>query len=175
MTITSTLLSLPAPSITLALGGIGTAYVFFTNISDAQRGIIPLLNGKLGKVDIAEQERVRMWNVYFASAAKWVVGTSMFNAAVNLATSYYHPSPSIRLLTLLSGLFSLTILPTTLVVGLLPINARLHALEKDGVEVRRSEGRDLVQGWEKRHLARVPLYGVAWALSFVAILLERRV
>ncbi|WWD16718.1 hypothetical protein CI109_101149 [Kwoniella shandongensis] len=173
--IRSRLLSLPAPSITLALGGIGTAYVFFANIAEAQRGIIPLLNGRFGKLELGEKERVMLWNSYFDSAAKWIVSTSVLNSLLSFTTSYLHPSPNIRRLALLSGIFSISIVPTTFLVGLLPINSRLKELTKAGVEVRRSEGRELVQGWEKRHALRIPLYAIAWGLNLVAVLLDGRV
>lgn len=63
------LFSLPPPSVTLALGGLTTSYVFFSSVTDMNWGIVPLLNGRFGAVDIDEKKRIKMWSIYFKRAA----------------------------------------------------------------------------------------------------------
>ncbi|OCF62033.1 hypothetical protein L486_01699 [Kwoniella mangroviensis CBS 10435] len=154
-TLTNAITSLPAPSITLALGGLTTAYVFFANIGETQRGSIAYLNGRPTPVTLNDKERAKVWRGYFKLAA----------------------------ITFVSGLASVWILPITFFVGLLPINSRLFELaEQDEGTANKiitptsdDEAKKLIKTWEEKHLIRLPSYGVAWGLSFLAILLDGRV
>ncbi|WVQ83594.1 hypothetical protein IAT38_005735 [Cryptococcus sp. DSM 104549] len=171
----SSLSSLPAPSVTLALAGLGTAWVFITSAVEAHRGIIPLLNGKLGAYDLKGESKAKLWAVWFKSAAKTTVTGSLGAAAVNITTSYTHPDPTISQLAFLAGIASLLIIPTTFMSGLLRINARLKELAGGGKDVADGEVDELVKAWEKRHWFRMPLYAVAFVLSYVAVVLDGRV
>ncbi|OCF34414.1 hypothetical protein I316_03928 [Kwoniella heveanensis BCC8398] len=176
------LLSLPAPSITLALGGLTTSYVFFSNVSDYQRGCIAFLNGRVGPSvnQLDQRGRVRLWAKYFKNAALSVVGTSVVSSLLNLTTAYMHPSANIRQLALWSGLTSLLIFPITALSGLLTVNSRLNALasESDDKQLEfknETEAKELIAGWESRHLRRMPTYAIACLLSWAAIILDGRV
>ncbi|WVQ83593.1 hypothetical protein IAT38_005734 [Cryptococcus sp. DSM 104549] len=173
----TSLRSLPPPSVTLALGGLGTAYVFISSAVEAHRGIIPFLNGRLGPCDLKGQSKAKLWAVWFKSAAATTVGTSFLAAALTLTTSYTHPNPTIRRLALISGIASLAIVPVTAISGLLGINERLKELAR-GTATKGTEGDEevdeLVKGWEKRHLFRMPLYSMAFFTSYVAIVLDGR-
>ncbi|WRT69900.1 uncharacterized protein IL334_006891 [Kwoniella shivajii] len=177
-TLSSALLSLPAPSVTLAIGGLTTSYVFFANVAEYQRGLIPYLNSRLTPVQLNDKGRAQLWKAYFDNAATWVVGLSLASAGLNLTTSYLHRSPLISRLTLVSGITSLLILPITVISGLLPVNARLHELAEDGgkagTSAKEDEAKLLIIAWETKHLRRIPVYGVAWCLSALAILLDGR-
>ncbi|KAK6908648.1 hypothetical protein I204_02059 [Kwoniella mangroviensis CBS 8886] len=182
-TLTNAITSLPAPSITLALGGLTTAYVFFANIGETQRGSIAYLNGRLTPVTLNDKERAKVWRGYFKPAATWIVSGSLISSALNITTSYLHKSHLISKITFVSGLASVWILPITFFVGLLPINSRLFELaEQDEGTANKiitptsdDEAKKLIKTWEEKHLIRLPSYGVAWGLSFLAILLDGRV
>ena len=64
--------SLPIHTLALAGSVATTSYVLFSNVANAQMGIIPLLNGKFGPHDISTQGKVQGWNAYFPVA---MVGT----------------------------------------------------------------------------------------------------
>ncbi|WWC91601.1 uncharacterized protein L201_006547 [Kwoniella dendrophila CBS 6074] len=183
-TLINAITSLPAPSITLALGGLTTAYVFFSNIAETQRGVIPFLNGRLiSPVTLDDKDRAKLWNVYFDSAAKWIVGSSIVSSLLNLTTSYLYrkSSPLISKITLGSGITSLLILPATVILGLLPINQRLMELSENdndnikSLEKEEEEVKKLIKLWEEKHLNRLPIYAIAWSLNMLAILLDGRV
>ncbi|WVQ95864.1 hypothetical protein IAU59_002963 [Kwoniella sp. CBS 9459] len=179
---TKTLFALPAPSITLALGGLTTSYVFFANVSDYQRGIVAFLNGRMGSSvsQLDQRGRVRLWANYFKNAATSIVSASVVSAVLNLSTAYLHPSSHIRQLALWSGLTSLTIFPITVVSGLLTTNSRLNGLASESGEKELefksdTEAKELIAGWESRHLRRMPTYVIACVLSWTAIVLDGRI
>ncbi|WVF68312.1 hypothetical protein IAT40_003077 [Kwoniella sp. CBS 6097] len=178
----NTLFALPAPSITLAIGGLTTSYVFFSNVSDFQRGCIPFLNGRLGSSvnQLDQRGRARLWAKYFKNAATTVVGSALVSAILNYTTAYLHPSPIIRRLALVTGAASMSIIPITFLSGLLPINSRLNALaaedgEKEVEFKSENEATELIAAWESRHLRRIPSYAIACILSWTAIVLDGRV
>ncbi|WVR09714.1 hypothetical protein IAU60_006790 [Kwoniella sp. DSM 27419] len=173
------LADLPAPSITLALGGLTTGYILWGNVTDYQRGVIPFLNGRLGPNTLDERSRVKLWKAYFKSAAAFIVGSSGISATLNFTTAYIHPSAPIRSLALASGIASCMILPITALVGLLPVNDRLLTLAQEGdkeAEFKKDdEGRELIAAWESKHLRRMPSYIAAFVFSFSAIVLDGRI
>nr|ODN98576.1 hypothetical protein L204_02540 [Cryptococcus depauperatus CBS 7855] len=173
----TSLFRLPPPSITLAFGGLTTSFVFFTAVSDETRGIIPLLNGRLGPAAFDDKTRAGIWGAYLKKAGarfKNIIGGSVLSALLHFTVSYSHPSPFIRRLTFASGVTSLLILPITFLSGVLKINARLQAIEDDTQTPEKDEVKSLVETWEIKHLFRMPAYGMAWALSFVAICFDKR-
>ncbi|WWC73897.1 uncharacterized protein I206_107869 [Kwoniella pini CBS 10737] len=175
---TNAITSLPAPSITLALGGLTTAYVFFSNLGDYQRGIIPYLNGRMvGPINISDKERAKLWRSYFKPAATWVVGSSLISSLLSFITSYLHPSPLISKITLISGIQSLLILPITAISGLLPINSRLLELAENEnvISKKEDEAKELIQAWEVKHLRRLFVYAAACLSTLIAIVLDGRV
>ncbi|WWD04406.1 hypothetical protein V865_002475 [Kwoniella europaea PYCC6329] len=182
-TLTDAITSLPAPSITLALGGLTTAYVFFANIGETQRGSIAYLNGRLTPVTLNDKERAKVWRAYFRPAATWIVSASLTSTALNMTTSYLHKSPLISKITFVAGLASLWILPITFFVGLPPINSRLLDLAQQDegtankiiTPISDDEAKKLIKSWEEKHVLRYPSYAVAWGLSLLAILLDGRV
>ncbi|ADV25244.1 hypothetical protein I305_05460 [Cryptococcus gattii E566] len=169
------LLTLPPPSVTLALGGLTTSYVFFANVTDLSWGIVPLLNGRFGAVDIDEKKRAKMWAIYFNRAARGIVGGSVLSALLNFTTAYIHPSSLIRRVTLISGVASLLIVPITFTVGILPVNNRLLEIASGAETTRDDEVKSLVEVWGKKHLLRMPAYTTAWVLSFFALVYDGRI
>ncbi|WWC66083.1 uncharacterized protein I303_108705 [Kwoniella dejecticola CBS 10117] len=179
-TFSNAILSLPAPSITLALGGLTTSYVFFGNLAEYQRGVIPYLNGRLlpgSPLKLTDKEKAKLWRAYFKPAATWVVGASLVSSVLAFTTSYIHPSPLISRITLISGIQSLAILPITALSGLLPINSRLLELAENesATSVKEDEAKELINSWETRHLRRMPAYALACLSTLMAIVLDGRV
>ncbi|WWC92613.1 uncharacterized protein L201_007572 [Kwoniella dendrophila CBS 6074] len=170
------LTQLPAPSITLALGGLTTAYVFFGNITDTQRGLIAYLNGRLTPIKLGDKDRAKVWFGYYDPAHEWVITVSLISSILNLSTSYTHKSNLISKLTLTSGITSILIVPYTFGVRLPLINSRLIELSKDSTEHRNeNEAKTLIEIWEKKHLVRMVFYAGAWITSFAAIVLDGRI
>ncbi|WVW87118.1 hypothetical protein I302_109175 [Kwoniella bestiolae CBS 10118] len=181
--LTDAITSLPAPSITLALGGLTTAYVFFANIGETQRGTIAYLNGRLGPVTLSDKERAKVWRGYFKPAATWIISSSLTSTALNMTTSYLHKSPIISKITFVAGMASLWILPMTFFLGLPTINSRLLDLAQQDEGTANKiitpksddEAKKLIKSWEEKHVIRFISYGAAWGLSLLAILLDGRV
>lgn len=98
------------------------------------------------------------------------------SAGTSFATSYIHPDPQVRVLSLLSGISSLLIGPITLGSGLPAINAQLQEMGKetktssDEWKKRSRVIDELVSGWEKRHNVRYISFAGAWALSAASLL-----
>ncbi|AFR98971.1 hypothetical protein J008_06966 [Cryptococcus neoformans] len=167
--------SLPPPSVTLALGGLTTSYVFFSSVTDMNRGIIPLLNDRFGAVDIDEKKKIEMWSIYFKRASTGLVGGSVLSALLNFTTAYIHPSPLTRRITFISAVTSLLIVPITFASGILPINNRLFEIAKGAETTRDDEVKSLVKTWGEKHLLRMPAYTAAWVLSFFALVYDGRI
>lgn len=187
--------SLPPPSVTLALGGLTTSYVFFSSVTDMNRGIIPLLNDRFGAVDIDEKKKIEMWSIYFKRASvghppalsqseevadrSWcqtgLVGGSVLSALLNFTTAYIHPSPLTCRITFISAVTSLLIVPITFASGILPINNRLFEIAKGAETTRDDEVKSLVKTWGEKHLLRMPAYTAAWVLSFFALVYDGRI
>ncbi|WVQ73838.1 hypothetical protein IAR50_003419 [Cryptococcus sp. DSM 104548] len=166
--------ALPPPSITLAFGGLTTAYVFFSALADETWGTIPLLNGRLGYVPIDEKTRVKAWYAYYDRAHVGFIVASVSSSLLNLTSSYIHPSPFVSRLALISGITSILVIPATFALGLMPINKRMFALHDGAKPVKEEEAKELVQRWESKHYWRFPIYAVAWVFSFAAIVYDGR-
>ncbi|ODN80754.1 hypothetical protein L202_02909 [Cryptococcus amylolentus CBS 6039] len=170
----TSLIALPPASITLAFGGLTTAYVFFSGLADETWGTVPLLNGRLGSIPIDDKTRVKAWNAYYDRAHVGFIGASVASMVLNFTSSYIHPSPIISKLALISGITSILVVPATFALGLMPINKRLFALNDGAEPVKDGEGKELVQRWESKHYWRFPIYAGAWVFSWAAIVYDGR-
>jgi hypothetical protein len=58
----------PPATIVLAGNLVTTSYVFFSNLSGSQMGIIPLLNQRLGPFDVSTKQRAKAFAVHLKKA-----------------------------------------------------------------------------------------------------------
>jgi hypothetical protein len=107
---------------------------------------------------------------------KWAIGPAIANAGLSFTYTYLQPNPTLRYLALASGLFSISVLPVTYILGLLPINAHLQAL---GARVDRKENVDwdkegkkadeYVRKWEEKHVLRFGNFVGAWVCGMAVL------
>jgi hypothetical protein len=64
----SQLPKLPIYHLLLSASAATNSYLFFFSVGDTQRGIIPLLNGRLGEARMSPEARVRAFSGYFKNA-----------------------------------------------------------------------------------------------------------
>lgn len=110
---------------------------------------------------------------------KWAIGPAIANAGLSFTYAYLQPIPQLRYLALASGLFSISVLPVTLALGLLPINNQLQALGKAVDENKQvdwdKEGKkvdELVKTWEEKHTVRYGNFVGAWACAMAVLVMS---
>ena len=109
---------------------------------------------------------------------KWAIGPAVANAGLSFSYAYLQPIPQLRYFAIASGVLSLSMLPMTLALGLLPINSELTALgekvnKRQDVDWQQ-EGKkvdDLVRQWQEKHELRFVPYVGAWVAA-VAVLVS---
>ncbi|ORX36326.1 hypothetical protein BD324DRAFT_628296 [Kockovaella imperatae] len=161
----------------LLAGSAGlTSYVFFGVLADQQRGVIPLITGRVGRpVHCSPVTQVGFFANYLPRAGTPIIACSYLSVILSFTSAYTHPNQLIRRLSFVSGLAAFLLAPLTFGQGITKINSELFSIYRSSqknIEDKQDRIEMLIKLWEKKHINRYLSYAGAWIFAFAALVLD---
>ncbi|WWC64334.1 uncharacterized protein I303_106944 [Kwoniella dejecticola CBS 10117] len=163
-------------AILLAASITSSSYTYWCNVGNGINGIMPLIQGRLGHLDIPVLQKVEAWEKASAGGHRAYVPSALISIGLNLAGAYVTPHQLSRTILLIASALGVAFVPYS--ISIHPTMDKLKALMNGNLLVDKADGSEegkeafrLMTKWETLQAVRTTLFGVIWGLTLWAVFL----